>query len=294
MLICDDMTFRRVFLALLISIATVACTWAQKEPRVIKDIEFAQGLGLDLYLPNGETLDGLVVWIHGGAWRAGSKEKVPVLDLVDRGWPIASVDYRLSGEAQFPAQIHDIKGAIRFLRSQESEYGYRAENVFAIGSSAGGHLVALTGVTNGHAALEGSVGSHLKESSDVQGIVSLYGASNLTTILDQSTPHGLSVRVPALELFIGGRPENVTETARLASPVFHVDRDDPPLLMIHGDQDPQMPINQSLELESAYGRVSAPVEFISLNGAKHGGGAFYDAERIGIMHRFLASVVAER
>ena len=288
------MTFRRVFFALLISIAVAVAASAQKDPKVIKDIEFAKGLGLDLYLPNGETLDGLIVWIHGGAWRAGSKDKVPVLDLVDLGWPIASVDYRLSGEAKFPAQIHDIKGAIRFLRSQQSEYGYRSENVFVIGSSAGGHLVALTGVTNGHDSLEGAVGGNLKESSNIQGIVSLYGASNLTTILDQSTPHGLSVRVPALELFIGGRPENVPDTARLASPVFHVDRDDPPLLMIHGDQDPQMPINQSLELESAYERVNGPVEFISLNGAVHGGEAFYDAERIGIMHRFLASVVAER
>ncbi len=286
---------RSLHLAFAICLATSAVGIYGK-PEVSKDIEFARvgekRLMLDLYLPEGKPLDGLIVWIHGGAWRSGSKDKVPILGLVERGWPLASVDYRLSGEEKFPAQIHDIKASIRFLRSKQSEYGYNAENVFVIGSSAGGHLVAQTGVTNGHEALEGTVGDHLGASSDAQGIVSLYGASNLTTILDQSTPHGLSVRVPALDLFIGGHPDDVVEAARLASPVFHVDRNDPPLLMIHGDQDPQMPINQSLELESAYKGVNAPVDFISLNGAAHGGKAFYDAERIGIMHRFLARVVA--
>lgn len=286
--------------AKIVLVAAIGCVLSvagrgEEIVKPLKDIEYAKvgsrSLGLDLYLPENDSLDGIIVWIHGGAWRSGSKNKVPALELVEQGWALASVDYRLSGEARFPAQIHDIKAAIRFLRAKSQEYGFRAENVFIMGSSAGGHLAALAGVTNGHDKLEGNVGEHANESSDIQGIVSLYGASNLTSILDQSTPHGLSVRGPALDMFIGGHPDDVAEIARLASPVFHVDADDPPLLLIHGDQDPQMPINQSHELEGRYESVGAPVIFEALHGAKHGGKMFYDTERLQRMHRFLAGIV---
>jgi acetyl esterase/lipase len=143
------------------------------------------------------------------------------------------------------------------------------------------------GVSNGHSDLEGNVGSDRAQSSDVQGIISFYGGANLTTILQQSTPHGLSVRVPALELLLGDLPTNALTLARLASPVFHVDAHDPPLLLLHGDQDPQMPINQSLELLGAYQKAKAPVQFEVVHGAAHGGAVFYDAERHEIVRRFL-------
>ena len=259
-----------------------------------KDIPFAQVNGrpirLDIYLPLKKPRDGVIVWIHGGAWRRGSKDNPPILALAEKGWPVASIEYRLSGEAPFPAQIHDIKAAIRFLRANQQEYGLRAKRVFIFGASAGGHLAALAGITNGVEDLEGFATSNSEQSSDIQGIVSLFGASNLTTILDQSTPHGLSVRVPALELFIGGRPEDVPSIAQDASPVFHVDIDDPPLLMIHGDQDPQMPINQSIELLGKYEESGLDVSFVPLHGAEHGGDTFYDDERIEMMHRFLIGI----
>lgn len=273
--------------------AFVFCSGAE-ERNVTKDIEFAtigsKSLALDIYTPSGKAKDGLIVWIHGGAWRSGSKDKVPILELVDQGWALASVNYRLSGEARFPAQMHDIKGAIRFLRANQKKYGLRADRVFIVGASAGGHLAALAGVTNGHSQLEGTVGGNKKISSDIQGIISLYGASNLTTILNQSTPHGLSVRVPALDAFIGGQPDDLVKETRLASPVFHVDKNDPPLLMIHGDQDPQMPINQSIELLGKYNELDLDVTFIPLHGAKHGGEPFYEADRIEIMDQFLSGV----
>ncbi len=280
--------------ALIFLVSAMPFSLGAMERNVTKDIVFATvgdiPLALDLYQPKGKANNGLIVWIHGGAWRSGSKEKVPILGLVDKGWALASVNYRLSGQARFPAQSHDIKGAIRFLRANQKEYGLRANRVFVIGSSAGGHLAAQVGVTNGHAGLEGAVGGNGKVSSDIQGIVSLYGASNLTTILNQSTPHGLSVRVPALDAFIGGQPEDLVKETQLASPVFHVDKKDPPLLMIHGDQDPQMPINQSIELLGKYNELDLDVTFIPLHGAKHGGEAFYDAKRIEIMNQFLKSI----
>ena len=259
-----------------------------------KDVPFANVNGrpihLDIYSPLKKPRDGVILWIHGGAWRRGSKENPPILALVEKGWPIASIEYRLSEEARFPAQMHDIKAAIRFLRAKQQEYGLRAKRVFIFGASAGGHLAALAGVTNGVEELEGFATDNREQSSEIQGIVSLYGASNLTTILDQSTPHGLGVRVPALELFIGGRPESVPSAARQASPVFHVDKDDPPLLMIHGDQDPQMPINQSIELLGKYEEFGLDVSFVPLHGAKHGGKAFYDGEHTEMMHKFLMGI----
>jgi acetyl esterase/lipase len=135
--------------------------------------------------------------------------------------------------------------------------------------------------------LEGDIGSVRNQSSDVQGIISFFGAANLTTILKQSTPHGLEVRVPALDLLLGGQPDAVPELAQLASPVFHVGHRAPPLLLLHGDQDPQMPINQSLELLGAYKKVNAPVQLEVVHGAGHGGAMFYDAERLAIVKSFL-------
>lgn len=168
----------------------------------------------------------MIVWVHGGAWRAGSRKDMPLTKLVTAGYAIASVDYRLSITARFPAQVHDLKAAIRYLRANATKLGLNADKIAIAGASAGAHLAALVGVTNGHRELEGTVGV-TGPSSDVHAIVSFFGMSDLTTILSQSTTHGLSVRVPALQLLLGGQPDAVPVLARLASPVFHVDASDP-------------------------------------------------------------------
>lgn len=261
------------------------------EPTKLVDIRYATvggiELKLDLYRPAENARPGIIVWVHGGAWRGGSKKDMPLSSLINDGYVIASIDYRLSPQAPFPAQVHDIKAAIRFLRARQREYGIDASRVVIAGASAGGHLAALTGVTNGHHELEGRVGEHLDQSSQVDAIVSFYGMSNLTTILSQSTPHGLKVRVPALQLLLEGQPEEKPELARLASPVFHVDDRDPPLLLIHGDQDPQAPINQSHELQGRYDAVNRPCQFVVVHEGKHGGAEFFDAQRLKIVREFL-------
>jgi acetyl esterase/lipase len=282
--------FARVLLALGVCWVMIGCGQAQAAGSVVRGVKFASigdtPLLLDLYLPEAKPV-GLIVWVHGGAWRAGSRDSVELVKLTERQWAVASVDYRLSPVAKFPAQVHDIKAAIRFLRAHAAEYGYPPARFVIAGSSAGGHLAALVGVSNKHAQLEGSVGTDLKVSSDVQAIVSLYGASNLTSILSQSTPHGLSVRVPALDLLLGGQPDAVPDLARLASPVFQVDAADPPLLLLHGDQDNQMPINQSHELEGAYAKLKRPVELVVVHGAGHGGPAFSSDENLALIDAFL-------
>jgi len=251
-----------------------------------KDIPYAPRLGLDLHSPSRQA-GPLIVYIHGGAWRSGSKSEMPLGDLVESGMPVASVDYRLSTEARFPAQVHDIKAAIRFLRAKGRDLGVDASRIVIAGSSAGGHLAALVGVTNGHKELEGEVGEFRNEKSDVQGIVSFFGGSDLTTILSQSTPKALEMRMPALDLLLGGQPETVEDLAKLASPVFHVDKSDPPLLLFHGDRDPQMPINQSHQLEGEYEKAGLKVRFKVLHGAGHGGKVFYAPEQMNLLKEFL-------
>ncbi len=155
----------------------------------------------------------------------------------------------------------------------------------------GAHLAALVGTTNGLAELEGSEGDYPQESSAVQAIVSWYGASNLTTILAQSTPFGVSVREPALRLLLGGLPDEVPELAKLASPVTHIDAHDPPALLLHGDQDRQMPINQTLELEAAYRRAGLQVETMVLDGAGHADPAFNTGEPAARVIAFLRRTI---
>ena len=247
-------------------------------------------LALDIYMPAGAESPPLLVWVHGGAWRRGNKEQVR-LEFVENGIATASLDFRQSTDAQFPAAVHDIKAAIRFLRANASAYGYRTDRIAISGTSSGGHLAALVGVSNGHPALEGAVGDHPNQSSDVQAIISYYGASNLTTILAQSTPFGLGVREPALTLLLGALPEGAKDLAELASPVFHVDRNDPPLLVLHGDQDPQMPINQAHELVGAYKQQGLDVTLDVVHGAAHGGRAFHRDEHLTGALEFLSRTI---
>ncbi len=266
----------------------VSCTFALAIEPTHRDIEYARvghrSLVLDLYQPvNGAAsmeARPVVVWVHGGAWRSGSKKSVPVMALLDHGFAIASVEYRLSPEAKFPAQVHDIKAAIRFLRAHAKAYMLDSQRFVVAGASAGGHLAALVGVTNGNERLEGGIGEYLETSSEVHAIVSFYGASNLQSILAQSSEHGLSVRVPALQLLLGGQPRDVVELAKLASPVSHVDSHDPPLWLIHGDADPQMPIAQSEELSEAYRGFTLPVQFSIVPDGEHGGTEFYTDDRL--------------
>ena len=257
----------------------------------VSDITYAvvddRELGLDIYMPRGVDDPPLLVWIHGGRWLYRTKEDINTLALVEEGFAIASIDFRLSVDEPFPAQIHDIKAAIRFLRANAETYGYEATRIGVHGRSSGGHLTSLVGVTNGVKELEGELGDHLDVSSDVQVAVSYFGASNLTTILDQSTPFGVMLRGPALALLLGGPMEATAELAELASPVFHVDAQDPPLLLLHGDQDPQMPINQAHELHGVYKEHELPVHLEVIHGAKHGTPEFFDAKRTALVAEFL-------
>jgi acetyl esterase/lipase len=244
-------------------------------------------------MPGNTKNPYLIVWIHGGAWKSGSKE-APPLGMLAAGYAIASVDFHLSTEAPYPAQVYDIKAAIRFLRGNAMKYGYRQDKIIIWGSSSGGHLAALVGTTNNNKQLEGTLGNYLTTSSSVQAIVDFYGPTNLLTILAQSTPHGIGVRAPAMEILFGKPVEQVPDIARQASPVYQVDASDPPLLIVHGDQDNQVPVNQSIELMGAYKKQSLRVQLEFIAGAGHGDKVYYQPEVQRMMELFLQSVLGKK
>ncbi len=267
---------------------------ADSTPRDFKDVVYATvdgaPLALDVHMPAGVRHPPLIVFVHGGAWTTGSKNQYPTF-LRDRGFALASLDFRSSNQARFPADVYDIKAGIRFLRAKASEYGYRSDRIAIVGASSGGHLAALVGVTNGEKALEGTEGDYLNQSSSVQAIVSYFGASDLTTILAQSTPAGLEVRKPALERLLGASPEQAPDLAKLASPIFHVDRKDPPVLLLHGDQDTQMPLNQVYELQWAYEQVGRHAEALILHGVDHVAEPFFKGGPVDRVATFLKRAI---
>jgi acetyl esterase/lipase len=250
--------------------------------RALRDLEYARvgdrALHLDLYLPaKPEEKRPLVVWIHGGAWMAGDKNGTPALPLVGHGYAVASVEYRLSPEAKFPAQIYDCKAAIRWLRAHAKEYGLDAEHVGVWGSSAGGHLVALVGTSGGVKELEGDEGNQ-EYSSRVQAVCDWFGPTDFLQMDRAGSQIHHDGRDSPEARLIGGPIQENREKAAKANPITYVSKDDPPFLIMHGDQDPQVPFNQSELLNDALKKAGVPVTFQPIKGAGHGGPLFNTPE----------------
>ena len=263
----------------------------------ISDVTYAtvngKALRLDLYMPPGVARPPLVVWVHGGAWSGGVKTGYPLpVEYTQGGFALAAIEFRLSSDAPFPAPVYDIKAAIRFLRAKSQQYGYRADRIVLAGDSSGGHLAVFVGVTNGEKEFEGNVGGYFDQSSAVQGIIDYYGATDLTTIVAQSRPYERTQRIPSLELFLGGPIDETLELAKTATPIFHLDADDPPLLILHGDQDFTIPLEQSYELLRAYEEAGLRVNLDVIKGAGHSGPPFFDKPHIAEALKFLKEILA--
>ena len=249
--------------------------------KVLKDIEFAsvdgQSLKLDLHLPETPKGSRLVVWIHGGGWRAGSKNRCSLSWLSSYGYTVASISYRFSDVAKFPAQLYDCKAAIRWLRAHAADHGYLVDRIAVSGSSAGGHLAALLGTTGDNKMLEGTVGGNLEHSSRVQAIVDFYGPTDF--VLRSRTQPSRANKVGSVVYnLLGGGADQKVELARQASAAYHVTRDDPPLLIFHGDMDQTVLLDQSQAIERAYRKAGRSVELHVLAGSKHGGTEFFTGQ----------------
>lgn len=249
--------------------AVVAAGFAVAEPglpdgwRVVKDQDYG-GKGnarqsLDLYLPGkpAATPMPLIVFIHGGGWEGGSKEDGRVLFplLADGKLAGASIGYRLTSEARWPAQIHDTKAALRWLGTHGEEFGYDPKKMALFGISAGGHLVSLLGTSQGVEELEGRVGvegdGKLTPAPPLAAVANYCGVTDFLTFPGKgSVIDAEDVNGPIAKLF-GGPMSAHLNLAKLASPVTHVTRDDPPFLHIHGTKDTLVPYSQVEEFDKS-------------------------------------------
>jgi acetyl esterase/lipase len=228
---------------------------------------------LDLFVP--EKSAGplpVIIWIHGGGWQNGSKEGCPPLrnGYTNRGYAVASLNYRLSGHAVFPAQIEDCKAAIRWLRAHAQEFNLDPQRFGVWGSSAGGHLVALVGASGD--VKEFDVGPNTGVSARVQAVCDYYGPTDFTVFV--TTPgyeRHAGADSPEGKLLGGAVAENKAKAAR-ANPITYVSKDDPPFLIVHGDKDGTVPINQSQLLFEALKQAGVSVHFHTIMGAGHGQG----------------------
>ncbi len=258
---------------------------------VEKDIVYGTGGGKDLKLnlarpehPNG--LLPAIVYIHGGGWRYGDRKdyQTEIEEAARRGYVAVTVTYRLSdpdpsGKPRnpFPAQIEDVKCAIRWLRANAEKYHVDPDRMGATGGSAGGHLSLLVGVTgtglgpfaapqaNGrHANFEGN-GGHAGISSRVQAVVNYFGPTDLARL------HATSKRAAGLlENLLDGPPEKAAALYKAASPITYVSKDDPPTLTIHGTADPVVPVEQATEFDAAMKKAGASHTLLLLEGEQHG------------------------
>lgn len=247
---------------------------------------------LDLFLPRDRSKSvPVIVWIHGGGWRGGSKNNCPPLRLgfVQRGYAVASLGYRLSGDARFPAQIEDCRSAIRWLREHAGRYRIDPDRFGAWGSSAGGHLAALVGTTGDLKQFEEAKPAE-EQSSAVQAVCDFFGPTDFLQ-MDAHAPADApfkhdSANSPESLLF-GKAIQTIPKQVQSANPVHYLTADDPPFLIVHGKRDRLVPVHQSELLHDALTRQGVPVELIVLPEAGHGGRAFQNEETTGRVIKFF-------
>jgi acetyl esterase/lipase len=243
---------------------TTQLSFARRQPSQVpvatidRDVDYrtvgGQTLKLDLYRPqNAKGLFPVVVWIHGGGWSRGRKEHCPATMLVKDGYAVASIEYRLTGIAPFPAQIEDCKAAIRWLRANAMQYNLDPDHFGAWGHSSGGHLAALLGTSGGVSELEGK-GDNPQYSSRIQAVCDVSGPGDLVRMYGEVSENASDMgpkAKAAIEALIGGPVAQHEQNALAASPIHYVSKGDSPFLIIHGEQDATVPVEQAQSLAVA-------------------------------------------
>lgn len=253
---------------------------------------------LDLYLPaEGDGPFPVVLYIHGGGFAIGDKRDihvVPFLRGLEHGYAVASVNYRLSGEAIFPAGLQDIKAAIRWLRADGEHYHLDGGRIAACGGSSGGYYAAMVCLTAHVAELDDPSLGHPEVPCDVQAAVDWFGPVDFLTMDEQLAESGLGpcdhgeADSPESR-YLGAKITAIPERVRLASPMTYIHADMPPILIQHGRMDPLVPVQQSIEfarkLEASVGRDR--FEFDILENAGHGGPLFETAQNMNRVFAFI-------
>lgn len=280
----------------LLSLALCACfitaTFAadsSESENIIREIEFAKPDGhsllLDLYLPDDRSEPvPVVVFVHGGGWKNGSRKSggKNAAWLIEHGIAVASIDYRLTDVAMWPAQINDCYAAVRWVRDNADKYRLDGDHIAAWGTSAGGHLVALMGTR--------PFDGHEKTSSRVQAVCDWFGPSELMTMPPNNVGNGRTAEDVANSngaKLLGATVREVPKLAADASGIDHVSSDDPAFLIMHGDKDPGVPIEQSRKLHARLVNAGVSSRLHVVKGAGHGGKQFSTTESRSIVARFF-------
>lgn len=262
-------------------------------------------LKIDLHLPPplrdsaGSLLAGpahrpLLLWIHGGGWRGGHRsDDNPAYAFLDSGYVVASIDYRLSQQSAWPAQIHDAKAAVRWLRAHAATLRLDTARIVAWGTSAGGHLASLLGVTTPADELEGDVaivrapGDTVPHGSHVRAVINYYGPTNFLEYVPRRWTRHSSVGQ-----LLGCAVKDCLDRARAASPVTYITPNDPPFFITHGTGDSTVPFSQAVTLDSALRAAGVPVLFVPIPRADHGGPSYTSEVMRGLVAGYLNRVFA--
>jgi acetyl esterase/lipase len=271
-------------IGLLLAVSLGAAPKVPEGVEVLRDLEYAQvkgvGLKLDLYRPvtTPSAPMPLVIWVHGGGWKTGTKANCPAAWLAAKGYAVASLDFRLLPEHPWPAQIEDPIAALRWLRQESGKYGYDASRSAAMGGSSGGHVVALWGTLS------------LPAEDKVKAVVDLYGPTDLLTM----PPNVLSEKRTRAELakangalLLGGVVMDQPDKAKAVSALHQVSKDDVPFLIMHGTVDTSVPVDQSERLHAALKAAGVESTLKLLPGAGHGGKEFDSPESRALIQGFL-------
>lgn len=260
--------------------------------RIVRDIIYkhinGRELKLDVYLPaQSHANKPLLIWFHGGAWRRGNKADLPMrnsrltAELLNNGYAVASVEYRLSGEAKFPAQIQDANDALYYLAAHASEYGWHADNMMLGGRSAGAHLAALTALPENTPTQ--FVTAVRPATIKIKAAAVFFGIYDLIALGEQkNNPKGGSETT-----LLGASPASIPDIARAASPLNYVGRNSPPVVILHGLADRTVPHTQSAMLYAALQKAGVNSELHLVTDAKHGDAVFDNEENVRKTIQFL-------
>jgi len=237
-------------------------------------------LVLDLHVPAGQGPFPVLVWVHGGGWQGGSRAMGHAIKLVQHGYAVAAPQYRLSGEAKFPSQVHDLKGAVRWLRANAQTYRLDTRRIAGWGASAGAFLISLVALTD----WEGDVGGNLDQSSQLHAVVDYFMVSDLEAA---ASPSGEAPTDEMVTNLLGYKVRDRPDAAREASPISHTHEQAPPFLVLHGAADPLVSPTQSEAFHCALQTAGARSQFVVVPNAIHEDAAFWTDETLDQVRAFL-------
>ncbi len=273
------MYYQRLLLVLpALLISSASAQQDSVEYRSFLNLEYGQvddrSLHLDLYVPKSTEPLPLIIWVHGGAWRQGDKRLSPgrISEVVSRGYALASVQYRFSQEAQFPAQIVDCQNAVCWLRENASKYGIDPDRFGAWGASAGGHLVAMLGTASDVDAWAGD----RQTSCRVQAVCDWFGPTDFLQMNTQGSRMDHDAADSPESQLVGGLIQQNPDRVKAANPMTYITADDPPILIMHGDQDPLVPFGQSVIFHEALQNVGVDATLYRVRDGGHGGKGFLE------------------